>query len=101
MEHVSSELVENSYFLDARIHFFLHEDLLEALDHGVDLDIDIIIKVKEKRKWLWDRLYKEDIIKFKLDHLPLSDVYIVTRVSNSRRRQFGHIGKCAKISGYA
>ena len=99
VEHVSSELVENSYFLDARIHFFLHEDLLEALDHGVDLDIDIIIKVKEKRKWLWDRLYKEDIIKFKLDHLPLSDVYIVTRVSNSRRRQFDRLENALKYLG--
>ena len=99
VEYVSSELVDNSYFLDARINFNPHDDVLEALDHGVDLDIDIIIKVKEKRKWLWDRLYKEDIIKFKLDHLPLSNVYIITNVSNSQQRQFDTLKNALKYLG--
>ena len=99
VEYVSSELVENSYLLDARINFNPHDDVLEALDHGVVLDIDIIIKVKEKRKWLWDRLYKEDIIKFKLDHLPLSNVYIITNVSNSQQRQFDTLENALKYLG--
>ena len=99
VEYVSGELVENSYYLDARIDFKPHDDVLEALDHGVDLDIDIIIKVKEKRKWLWDRLYKEEIIKFKLDHLPLSNVYIITNVGNSQQRQFDTLENALKYLG--
>ena len=42
VEHASSQLVDDSYYLDARVNFSLHDDLLEALDHGVDLDIRII-----------------------------------------------------------
>ena len=99
VEHVSSELVENSYYLDARINFNLHDDLLEALDHGVDLDVHIIVKVKEQRKWLWDRLYRQDTIKFKLGHLPLSNVYIVSNLGNSRQRQFDTLENALKYLG--
>ena len=99
VEYASGRLVENNYYLDARVDFDLHDDLLEALDHGVDLDINIIIKVKEKRKWLWDRIYKEDMIKFKLSHLPLSDVYIVTNVGKSEQRQFDALENALKYLG--
>ena len=99
VEHVSSELVENGYYLDAQISFNLHDDLLEALDHGVDLDIRIIVKVKEKRNWLWDRVYMQDTIKFKLDHRPLSNVYIVTNVRKSEQRQFDTLENALKYLG--
>lgn len=99
VERVSSELVDGACYVDARINFNLHDDLLEALDHGVELDARIIIRVREKRKWLWDRLYKEDVIKFKLDHLLLSNVYIVTDVRNSRQRQFDTLANALKYMG--
>ena len=99
VERVSSEVVDGACYVDARINFNLHEDLLEALDHGVELDARIIIRVREKRKWLWDRFYEEDVIKFKLDHLLLSNVYIVTDVRNSRRRQFDTLGNALKYMG--
>ena len=99
VEHVSSRLVENSYYLDARIEFNLHDDLLEALEHGVELGINIMIKVKETRNWLWDRVYKQDTIKFKLDHRPLSDVYIVTNVRKSEQRQFDTLEYALKYMG--
>ena len=99
VERVSSEVVDGACYVDARINFNLHDDLLEALDHGVELDARIIIRVREKRKWLWDRLYKEDVIKFKLDHLLLSNVYIVTDVRNSRQRQFDTLENALKYMG--
>lgn len=99
VEHASSQLVEDSYYVDAQVNFTLHEDLLEALDHGVDLEIRIIIRAKEKRKWLWDRIYKEKTLKFKLDHRPLSDVYIVRNVRKSERRQFDTLENALKYMG--
>ena len=38
VERVSSEVVDGACYVDARINFNLHDDLLEALDHGVELD---------------------------------------------------------------
>lgn len=99
VEHASSQLVEDSYYVDARVNFSLHEDLLEALEHGVDLEIRIIIRAKEKRKWLWDRIYKERTLKFKLDHRPLSDVYIVRNVRKSEQRQFDTLENALKYLG--
>ncbi|MDE0285185.1 MAG: DUF4390 domain-containing protein, partial [Gammaproteobacteria bacterium] len=49
VERVSSEVVDGACYVDARINFNLHDDLLEALDHGVELDARIIIRVREKR----------------------------------------------------
>ena len=88
VQSVSSTLLDNVCYVDARIDFNLHEDLQEALDHGVDLDVRIIIRVREQRKWFRDRLYKQEMIEFKLDHLLLSNVYIVTDIGASRQRQF-------------
>lgn len=99
VEHASSQLVDDSYYLDAQVNFNLHDDLLEALDHGVDLEVRIIIKVKEKRKWLWDRIFKEKSLKFKLDHRPLSDAYIVRNVRKPERRQFDTLENALKYMG--
>lgn len=99
VEHASSHLDDDSYYVDAQVNFTLHEDLLEALDHGVDLEIRIIIRAKEKRKWLWDRVYKERTLKFKLDHRPLSDVYTVRNVRKSERRQFDTLENALKYMG--
>ena len=99
VEQVSTELSGDDYYLDARVDFNLDDDLLEALDHGVELDVRIIIRVREKRKWLWDRVYKEKKIKFKLDHLPLSDVYIITDVRKAEQRQFDTLENALKYTG--
>ncbi len=99
VEQVSTELSGDDYYLDARVDFNLDDDLLEALDHGMELDVRIIVRVREKRKWLWDRVYKETKIKFKLDHLPLSDVYIITDVRKSEQRQFDTLENALKYMG--
>lgn len=99
VERVSSEVVDGACYVDARIDFNLHDDLLEALAHGVDLEARIIIKVREPRKWLWDRFYKEEVIEYKLDYLLLSNVYIVTNVGNSRQRQFDALENALKYLG--
>jgi len=97
--HVSSALIENNYYLNAQVDFEFHDDVLAALNHGVDLNIDIVIKVKIKRKWVWDKIYKHDVIKFKLDHHPLSNLYVVTNLNNFDRRQFDSLEYALRYLG--
>ncbi len=97
--HVSSELMENYYYLNAQIDFDFNDDVLGALNHGVELNIDIIIEVKIKRRWLWDKLYKQDVIQFKLNYHPLSSLYVVTRLDNSERRQFNSLNDALQHLG--
>ncbi len=99
VDAVSSERVAGDYYINARINFNLDEDLREALDHGVELDVRIIIRVREQRRWWRDRLYREARIKYRLDYLPLSDVYIVTTVSKAEQRQFDTLENALKYMG--
>lgn len=104
VQQASSRLVENNYYLDANIAFVLQEEVLDALDHGVELNVDIIIMVKIKRRWLRDSLYKKDTIRFKLEYQPLTDVYIVTNLGKPKQRQFrslaGALQHIGTVDGY-
>ncbi|MGI9229515.1 MAG: DUF4390 domain-containing protein [Gammaproteobacteria bacterium] len=88
IQHAGSNLISDAWYLDAKISFEFHADVIEALNNGVDLNIDIDILIREKRRWLWDKVIKESTIKFKLEHQPLADLYIVTHLSNYERVQF-------------
>ncbi len=87
VEQASSELVNESYLLDARINFSFDKKVLEALEHGVALNIDIIIRVKQKRVWIWDPIIRENILKLKLEYHPLSDHYLLTNLTTGNRYQ--------------
>lgn len=88
IDYASSKLVENAYLLDAKISFDFDEELMVALEHGVELNIDILVRVLRKRKWLWDPVVAKDTIEMRLQHHPLSDDYVVTHLSSDTRHQF-------------
>lgn len=88
IEYAASELAQGSYYVDARIHFDLDEDILLALEHGVAIDIHTLLRVKRERKWLWDPLAGEDRIHYRLQHHPLSNDYVVSDESTGERHQF-------------
>ncbi|MFQ5660195.1 MAG: DUF4390 domain-containing protein [Gammaproteobacteria bacterium] len=87
VEHAASKLVNGAYQVDARIGFGFDDEVLNALEHGVALTIDVIIRISQERDWLWDRTISEDIMKFKLEHHPLSNHYLVTNLDNGDRHQ--------------
>ncbi len=91
--------VADAWYLDARIDFAFHDDVTAALNAGVDLSIDIQILIKEQRTWLWDKVIKESLIKFKLVHQPLANLYIVTHVSNHQRVQFDDLQLALRYLG--
>lgn len=99
VEYANTNLISDAWYLDARINFEFHDDVVEALNHGVDLNIDIDILIKEQRKWLWDKVIKEGVIKFKLEHQPLANLYIVTHLSNYERIQFDDLNLALSYLG--
>ncbi|MGH8248024.1 MAG: DUF4390 domain-containing protein [Gammaproteobacteria bacterium] len=88
IEHAASKLVEDAYRLDATINFDFDGELLLALEKGVELNIEVQVRVKRGRKWLWDPVVAEERMKFRLQHHPLSNDYIVTDLLNNVPHQF-------------
>jgi hypothetical protein len=88
IEQAGTELVDDFYLLDAGIKFSFDEEVLEALDHGVQLQIDIHIRLERIRKWLWDPTVKEDIISFLLERHPLGNYYLITNLKTQSREQY-------------
>lgn len=97
VERVSGRWAETGYVLDARVKFELDGDVLDALNHGVDLNIAFLVRVKAERRWLWGRLNKRDAINFKLGRRPLSNVYVVS--GRAGRRQFDDLENALKYLG--
>jgi len=84
----TSRLVAEAYQLDARIEFNFDAEVLDALEHGVSIIIDVIILIKRERNWLWDPKVKEEVLNFKLEQHPLSNLFLVTELGSENRKQF-------------
>ena len=66
------------YLLNADIEFDFSEESLNALEHGIALQIYTILRLKKERDWLWDTIISETVLRFRMEHHPLSDHYVVT-----------------------
>lgn len=99
IEQASSELVADEYRLSAELDFDFDKELLDALEHGVAINIDIIINIKRERNWLWDPKIKEDILRFRLEHHPLSKDYLVTNMLSENRQQVQSLSEALHILG--
>ena len=88
IEYATSKPRENTYVVDAKLTFEFDDEVLNALKHGVSLDIKIIIRLKQERKWLWDKLIKEDVLNYQLQYHPLSTNYLATDIITGKREQF-------------
>jgi len=99
IEYAASELVEGSYYADARFHFELDEDILLALEHGVAVDISALLRVRRDRSWLWDPLIAESVLHYRLQHHPLSNDYVVTDETSSESHQFPTVDAALRFLG--
>jgi hypothetical protein len=79
---------QGSYLVDIELNLQIDKEIINALRHGVSLDIDIDLEVRQERKWLWNKLVKEVTLRYRLQHHPLSDDYVVKNLDNTERRQF-------------
>ena len=76
------------YVLDADIQFDISENALEALKHGIALQIHTILRLKKDRNWLWDSVLKETVLRYRMEHHPLSGHYMVTDLLTGVRHTY-------------
>lgn len=87
------------YMVNIGLELQMSDEIREALRRGVSLEIDVHMEVRLKRKWLWDKLVKEVTLHYKLQHHPLSDVYLVTNLDNNSREQFQTLNEALDYLG--
>jgi hypothetical protein len=97
--YAASKERQGFYLVDIGLNLQIDEEIINALRHGVSLDIDIELEVRQERKWLWNKLVKEAILHFQLQHHPLSDDYVVINLDNTGRQQFQTLDKALDYLG--
>lgn len=104
IRHANGLIVNGVYRVDAEIDYQLSEEATQALLHGVSLQMDIEFQVKMKRPWLWNKMIKESVLSYRLEHHPLSGNFLVTNLATGERDQFpnlaGALENLGKISNY-
>lgn len=88
IEYCSTHRQDDIYLLDANIKFDFSKEALEALKHGIALQIHTALRLKMDRDWLWDLSLKETILRFRMEHHPLSGHYIVTDLTSGVRHTY-------------
>ncbi|MBI1733038.1 MAG: DUF4390 domain-containing protein [Gammaproteobacteria bacterium] len=96
---VASNVYDGWHVLDASIRFAFDEELLDALEHGVQLDIDVLIEIKRRRKWLWDPAVSSHRLGFTLQHHPLTGAFVVTEPVARTRHEFADAREALNFLG--
>jgi len=99
VEYASTKIVDRGIYVDAGINYQLDEEILLALEHGVEVDIQILVRVRRDREWLWDPLVAEQQVRYRLQHHPLSDDYVLTDLATGERQQFASRDGALRAAG--
>ena len=54
VRQVETQLQEDHYLLDAKLHFEFNETVIDALQHGVPLTIELQLQVVREDAWFWE-----------------------------------------------
>ena len=81
IEKASSELIKESYYVNAKLNMEFPDAVQDALTNGVPLIIVIELKVIEKNQW-WDDIIKESIQQFELRYHALTNIYEIKNISS-------------------
>lgn len=95
----ASDTYDGWHVLDADIRFAFDEELLKALEHGVQLDIDVLVEIKRRRKVLWDPVVSSHRLGFTLQHHPLTGAYVVTQPVSGTRHEFTDVRDALRFLG--
>lgn len=82
-----AELIEEVYYLTARVDYALNDAALEALESGVPLTFELQIEVNRKR-FLNDPNVAELLQRYELEFHALTDRYIVTNLNSGEQHSF-------------
>lgn len=85
--------IENeAYFIDTIFDFKLTDEANEALLHGIPLEIHTHFQLRHKRKWFWDKTINEEVIIFKLEHMPLTNNFLTININTGLRNSYSNLG---------
>ena len=88
IQNVHSTMTDQTISLNADILYQLSDESRKALEHGVPLVFDIEIRIKEVRNWMWDKLVAKKMLRYRVEHQPLTGQYLVSDNYRGRHQQF-------------
>jgi len=77
IEKASTRLQKGVYQLNANINYELSDDVLEAINNGIEITMLVTIKIEQPRSYLWDLLIAEKTQRYELKYHALSGQYLV------------------------
>ncbi|MBD3608979.1 MAG: DUF4390 domain-containing protein [Gammaproteobacteria bacterium] len=88
IHHSELMLKDDHYHLIARVDYQLNETVMEALHNGVSITIESQSRLQRLRKWVWNSTINHTEQRYKLRYFALSQLYLVTDLSNNSKRSF-------------
>jgi len=88
VESAKTHLSNDTYLLDARVHYGFSDLALEALDNGVPLTIEVHLQVRAADAWIWDDNLLDRRMRYAIRYKPLSERYLVTQLPGEGGRSF-------------
>lgn len=85
-----AELVQNQQisFLNARVDYYLNDDIIEALNNGITLTFSATLVITENRNWLWNKRLATYVFPYRIKFHTLSQTYQVIDATNNRKQVF-------------
>jgi len=96
-----AELIQNEdvLFLNARVNYYLNEDIIEALNNGITLTFNATLVVVENRNWLWNKRLAAYVFPYRIKFHTLSQTYQVIDLTNNRKQIFSGLTPALRALG--
>lgn len=85
---VSSKIVNDIYVVNAILDYELGKKPLEALENGIPLTFYIEVEFEQPRSLMWNKEVIRHNHNMQLEHLPLSDQYVLTNLATKDQFSF-------------
>ena len=84
----STQQIAGVHTLDARLQLVLSSEALAALESGVTLSIELQMQVIRVRRFMFDEVEAELVVRYQLEYRPLSQRYIVRNLNSGNQDSF-------------
>jgi len=79
---------EQNSLLNARVDYYLNDDIIEALNNGITLTFNATLVITENRSWLWNKRLATYVFPYRIKFHTLSQTYQVIDATNNRKHVF-------------
>ncbi len=100
IETAEMSLVNDVYVLNADVSYRLSEQVRQALDNSVPLTVSLEVEVREPGGYLWDTQVARVRRDYRLEHLPLTERYVIDDLITGLRQSFYTLDDCLESLGH-